>query len=249
MGKTTGISWTDVTWNIARGCTKVDDDCKFCYMYRESFDKTRYDPYKVIKTKGVFTLPLALKVPSKIFTSSLTDVYHEGCDIFRGEMWDIIRQCPQHTFQILTKRPERIIEQTPPDMLAAPNIWYGTSVGSQKGDSRIYDLLKVDCQTRFISFEPLHGPIDLYLDLTELMKIQWAIIGGESGNETGKYRYRPCEVEWMESLIHDLTPTTAIFVKQMGTYLAKQLKMSDRHGGNIMEFPEQLQIREFPNTI
>jgi protein gp37 len=79
-----------------------------------------------------------------------------------------------------------------------------------------------------------------------LCKIDWAIIGGESGNENGKYRYRPCEIEWMQSLVRDLTPTTAIFVKQMGTHIAKQLKMKDRHGGDIAEFPEDLRIREFP---
>ena len=84
------------------------------------------------------------------------------------------------------------------------------------------------------------------LDITDLCKIHWAIIGGESGNETGKYRYRPCELEWIEELVKDLTPTTAIFVKQMGTCLSKQLKMSDRHGGDIQEFPAHLQIREFP---
>ena len=198
------------------------------------------------KTKTVFKLPLKIKEPSKIFTSSLTDVFHPDCDEFRNEMWDIIRKCPQHTFQILTKRPERIAEHTPIDMLQADNIWFGTSVGSEKGKQRIYDLLKVDCKTRFISFEPLHERVDMNLDLLDLLKIHWAIIGGESGNETGKYRYRPCKVEWMEELIKDLTPTTAIFVKQMGTHLAKELGMSDRHGGNIDEFPSTLQIREFP---
>lgn len=84
------------------------------------------------------------------------------------------------------------------------------------------------------------------LDLNDLINIDWAIIGGESGNETGKYRYRPCKLEWIEELISDLECTTAIFVKQMGTHLAKELKMSDRHGGNIDEFPKRLQRREFP---
>lgn len=240
------ISWCDHTWNIGRGCTKVDEDCKYCYMYRDSFDGTRYNPLQVVKTKTVFNLPLKIKEPSKIFTSSLTDVYHPDCDSFRDEMWDIIRKCPQHTFQVLTKRPERITEQTPPDMLEAYNIWFGTSVGSEKGKSRIFDLLKVDCKTRFVSFEPLHERVDMNLDLSDLLEIHWAIIGGESGNENGKYQYRPCKIEWMEELIGDLSPSTAIFVKQMGTHLAKELGMSDRHGTKIEEFPEQLKLREFP---
>ena len=132
------------------------------------------------------------------------------------------------------------------DMLEAYNIWFGTSVGSEKGKSRIFDLLKVDCKTRFVSFEPLHERVDMNLDLSDLLEIHWAIIGGESGNENGKYQYRPCKIEWMEELIGDLSPSTAIFVKQMGTHLAKELGMSDRHGTKIEEFPEQLKLREFP---
>lgn len=246
MARNTNIEWTDATWNIARGCTKVDEDCKYCYMYRDSLGSKRYNPFAVTKTKTVFDMPLKLKEPSKIFASSLTDVFHPDCDSFRNEFWDIIRKCPQHTFQIPTKRPERIVDQTPPDMLHADNIWFGTSVGSEKGVSRIHDLLKVDCKTRFVSFEPLHGRIDMNWDLLDLMKIHWAIIGGESGNDNGKYRYRPCKIEWMEELVNDLSKTTSIFVKQMGTYLAKQMKLKDRHGRNIEEFPESLKIRQFP---
>jgi protein gp37 len=246
MGTNSAIQWTDATWNIARGCTKVDEDCKFCYMYRDSLDSTRYNPLEIVKTKTVFDLPLKLKEPSKIFTCSLTDFYHEGCDSFRAEAFEIIRKCPQHIFQILTKRPERITEMTPNDILMSGNIWFGTSVGSPKGIQRIKDLLNVECRTRFVSFEPLHERIDMNWDLLDLMKIHWAIIGGESGNEKGKYRYRPCKVEWMEELVKDLSQMTAVFVKQMGTHLAKELKMSDRHGGNIEEFPESLRIRKFP---
>lgn len=204
MALNTNIQWTDHSWNIARGCTKVDEDCKFCYMYRGSLNNKRYNPFQVTKTKTVFNLPLKIEEPSKIFTSSLTDVFHPGCDAFRNEMWDIIRKCPQHTFQILTKRPDRITANTPDDMLQADNVWFGTSVGSEKGKHRIYDLLKVDCKIRFVSFEPLHERVDMNLDLLDLLKIHWAIIGGESGNETGKYRYRPCKIEWMEDEYYTL---------------------------------------------
>lgn len=249
MGEISKIQWTDATWNIAVGCSKVDEDCKYCYMYRGSLDGTRYDPKQVWKTKTVFNLPLKLKEPSKIFTSSLTDVFHKDCDSFRNEVWDIIRKCPQHTFQILTKRPERITDNTPVDILLADNVWFGTSVGSEEGKHRIYSLLKVDCKTRFISFEPLHTRIDMNLDLLDLLNIHWAIIGGESGNENGKYRYRPCKIEWIEELISDLSPMTAIFVKQLGTHLAKEMGLKDRHGGYISEWPENLQIRQFPKHL
>lgn len=252
MAQKSNIQWTDATWNIARGCTKVDEDCKFCYMYRDSLDSTRYNPLQVVRTKTVFDLPLKLKEPSKIFTCSLTDFFHEGCDSFRDEAWEIIRRCPQHTFQILTKRPERIAEHLPEFYEEIKNrIWLGTSVGHEKGMQRIHDLLKLktEGQTLFISFEPLHGRVDMNLDILDLIKIDWAIIGGESGNENGKYRYRECKIEWMEELISDLKPITSIFVKQLGTHLAKQLKLSDRHGGNIDEFPEHLRIREFPKVL
>lgn len=249
MSEKSAIQWTDATWNIARGCTKVDEDCKFCYMYRDSFDSTRYNPLQVVRTKTVFDLPLRIKEPSKIFTCSLTDFFHESIDSYRDEAWEIIRKCPQHIFQILTKRPERIFEHTPTDLLHADNIWFGTSVGSPKGMQRIYDLIQLDCKTRFVSFEPLWDRVEMNLDISTLIRIDWAIIGGESGNETGKYRYRPCELEWIEEIASAISGVgNAVFVKQMGTYLSKKLKMSDRHGGNIDEFPEHLRIRQFPKT-
>lgn len=251
MAEKSKIQWTDATWNIARGCTKVDEDCKYCYMYRESLNGTRYEPKQVTKTKTVFNLPLKLKEPSKIFTSSLTDFFHEDCDSFRDEAWDTIRKCPQHTFQILTKRPERVMDNVPLDWGDGyNNVWLGTSVGSQSSVGRISELEAATAKVKFISFEPLH---------TEILKnfvglVDWIIIGGESGNDNGQYRYRECKIEWIEFIINkyqsrpciDGQKDTAIFVKQLGTHLAKQLKLSDRHGGNIDEWPEHLRIRQFP---
>lgn len=250
MATKSNIQWTDATWNIARGCTKVDSDCKFCYMYRDSMNDTRYNPMQVTKTKTVFNLPLKIKEPSKIFTCSLTDFFHEQCDSFRDEAWEIIRKCPQHTFQILTKRPERIIECLPNDWGDGwDNVWLGTSVGSQATSNRIWTLAdqRIRTKTRFLSIEPLYGRLSPSLLAPALQLYDWIIIGGESGNETGKYKYRPCELEWFDTIISFCQVCKIpVFVKQMGTYLAKQMKMSDRHGGNIEEFPAQLQIRQFP---
>lgn len=248
----TNIEWTDYTWNIARGCTKVDEDCKFCYMYRDSFNNTRYDPLQVVRTKTVFNRPLKIEEPSKIFTCSLTDFFHEAIDSYRHEAWDIIRQCPQHTFQILTKRPERIKECLPPFWKEIRGrIWLGTSIGSQDSIHRLDALLDNNIFETifFLSLEPLHGKIILPRQ-TLKWNIDWVIVGGESGNETGKYRYRPCELEWIESIVSQCkTARVPVFVKQLGTHLSKKLGMTDRHGGNIDEFPEHLQIRQFPNTI
>jgi len=246
MENKSSIQWTDVTWNIARGCTKVDEDCKYCYMYRQSA-LYGYNAKQVIRTKTVFNKPLKLKEPSLIFTSSLTDFFHPEIDSYRHEAWDIIRKCPQHTFQILTKRPERIIEQLPKDWGKGwDNVWLGTSVGSPQGMQRIFDLLEVPTKVRFLSLEPLHEQVSLeHIDLSQ---IHWVIIGGESGNNTGKYRYRPCQLEWIESLVTQCkTANAPVFVKQLGTHLAKELKLVDRHGGDILEFPEHLKIREMPH--
>lgn len=240
----TNIGWTDFSWNIARGCSKVDEDCKFCYMFRDSFNNKRYDPATVVKTKTVFRLPLKIKEPSRIFVSSLTDVFHEGCDPFRNEMWEIIEKCPHHIFQVLTKRPERIDKNTPEHIRKMTNVWFGTSVGSQKSIHRLNTLMDTECAIRFVSFEPLHGPVDLSgIDLSGL---NWAIIGGESGNNKGKYRFRECRTAWMEDIISKLPSQTSVFVKQMGTHLAKELGMSDRHGTAMSEFPESLRKQNFP---
>lgn len=258
MGVNTNIQWTDVSWNVARGCTKVDDDCRFCYMYRDSMGSTRYDPLQVVRTKTVFNLPLKIKEPSKIFTCSLTDFFHEAIDSYRNEAWDIIRKCPQHTFQILTKRPERILRCLPDDWgMEYKNVWFGTSVGSNNGIDRIADLIEAKILAKFdnilfVSLEPLHSPVNLNSEfLTYGIKLienlDWVIVGGESGNETGKYRYRLCEINWIEQIVGQCKEANVpVFVKQLGTYLSKQLKMSDGHGGLISEFPKHLQIREFP---
>lgn len=264
------IQWTDATWNIARGCTKVDEDCKFCYMYRDSLNSTRYEPKKVVRTKTVFDLPLRLKEPSKIFTSSLTDFFHEDIDSYRNEAWDIIRKCPHHTFQILTKRPERIVDHLPDplDWVGGwKNCWFGTSVGSNDGEKRVRDLISASLHRpfgiTFLSIEPMYGPINFLKDYffkglgfdhlhgtqrTKIIElISWIIIGGESGNDKGQYRYRECKIEWIESIIDQCKAAgVPIFVKQLGTHLSKKMGLKDRHGGDIDEWPEHLQIREFP---
>jgi protein gp37 len=190
-----------------------------------------------------------------VFTSSLTDVYHVDIDSFRDEYWDIARKSINSIKQILTKRPERINDKTPEDFLNGEftdTVWMGTSCGSQNGERRIKEL--VDCRfsgIKFLSLEPLWGR----LSLPEYCfgKIHWVIIGGESGfgkvpnDKNVKYGYRECELEWIEQIVADCrSMQIPVFIKQMGTHLAKKLKMSDSHGGLISEFPEHLQIREFP---
>ena len=242
------IQWTEGTWNPWHGCTKVSSGCKFCYMYR---DKERYgqDPTTVLKSKTMFKIPLKWKEPKLIFTCSWSDWFIEDADEWRDEAWEIVKSTPHHTYQILTKRPERILDHLPEDWGEGyDNVWLGVSVESDKEKHRIETLARVPAKVRFISAEPLIGNIELQTMksfLTE--KYQWLILGGESGNETGKHRYRDCKIEWFKSLINIAKQTNVeVFVKQLGTALSKGMKLKDRHGGNIDEFPEELQIREFP---
>lgn len=260
MAENSKIQWTDHTWNVARGCKKVDADCKYCYMYRQSLNGTRYTPDQVTKTKTVFNTPLKIKEPSKIFVSSLTDFFIEEIDSYRNEAWDIIRKT-KHTFQILTKRVERV-HLCYPDFWdeIKDRCWIGTSVGSEGGIERIKHLMYQKgigkISTAFLSLEPLHGCVDLDQEFElgavdcsahVLDYIDWVIVGGESGNDIGKYRYRPCKIEWIENIINACKESDVpVFVKQLGTHLAKELKLKDRHGGNIEEWPEHLRIREFP---
>lgn len=260
MAENSKIGWTSHTWNLAVGCKKVDSDCKYCYMYRDSLNSTRFDPKQIVKTKSVFNLPLKIKEPSLIFASSYTDFFLPEIDSFRHEAWDIIRKCPQHKFQILTKRPERIPICLPDfwDEIK-DRVWLGTSIGSNEGlKSRLHHLLNLHdlgC-ILFLSLEPLYEDLDLCLSrVHESGKkysdiLDWVIIGGESGNDNGLYRYRPCELEWIEKLVNECkSNNVAVFVKQLGTYLSKKMNLKkDRHGVDIDNFPESIKFREFPKN-
>lgn len=259
------IQWTNATWNPWHGCKKVSPGCKFCYMYR---DKERYnqDPTTVLRSKTKFKEPLSWKEPRLIFTCSWSDWFIEEADEWRTEAWEIIKKTPQHTYQILTKRPERIKDHLPEDWDEGyENVWLGVSIESQDQIGRMDTLYSAPAKTKFLSLEPLIGPIDLFSSMTGyptfddpgnggepvLWGMDWVIIGGESGNETGKYGYRECRLSWIDSLIDqckDHHTQVPVFVKQLGTHLAKHLKLKDRHGGNIDEWPENLQVREFPET-
>lgn len=247
----TKIQWTDDTVNFWTGCHKISEGCKFCYMYR---DKDRYgqDPTKVMRTKdATFYQALKWKDPRKIFTCSWSDFFIADADEWRADAWDVIRKTPQHQWQILTKRPERILQCLPPDWGEGwDNVWLGVSIENQKNFHRAITLSKIPAKVRFISAEPLLGELDLLqMDDDKLVmdNFHWCIIGGESGNETGKYLFRECKQEWIEKIIANLKNTDVkIFVKQMGTFLKKTMKLKDTHGGDIDEWPMHFKIREFP---
>jgi len=159
-----------------------------------------------------------------------------------------------HQYQILTKRPELIMDRLPKDWGAGySNVLLGTSIETQEYWHRAEILAAVPAETRFLSLEPLLGPIDVLTQKNGVRAIdffQWVIIGAESGNDNGAYRYRPCRIEWIRKIISDLrsyAPHVKIFVKQLGTYQYHELGLSDRHGGEMHNWPaslNDLKIRE-----
>jgi protein gp37 len=259
----TKIEWTDNTLNFWHGCTKVTEGCKFCYMYS---DKERYGQAAdvVIRSKDdIFYKALKWKEAKKVFTCSWSDFFIKEADEWRADAYDVIRKTPQHSWQILTKRANRVVECLPDDWgQGYDNVWLGVSIENQRNAYRLEQLKAIPARTKFLSIEPLIGPIK-GLDYSG---IDWVIIGGESGarmniggtiKKVGKRnqkiggqwidQFRPCKMEWIEGIVEDVQKyDVPIFIKQFGTTLAKGRKMSGTKGGKIEEFPEHLQLREYP---
>lgn len=256
MGETSAIGWTDASWNPWHGCIKISAGCKFCYMYR---DKTRYgqDPTKVVRSKTTFRDPLKWKEPKLVFTCSWSDFFIEEADEWRDEAWAVIRQTP-HTYQILTKRPERIAGHLPKDWGEGwNNVWLGISGEAQAEFDERWEILRfVPSQTRFISLEPLLSHIDLQPEFfercDEFVWPDWVIVGGESGPQA-----RPFDLVWARDIIERCgSAHIPCFIKQLGsnpfdsdlTFSGRNesLRLKDSHGANWDEWPEDLRVREFP---
>ena len=162
----TGIEWTDKTWNPTTGCNKVSPGCKHCYAEEitRRFRSTFPNGFAFTLHEERLEQPKSWKKPSRIFVNSMSDLFHEQMPLsYLEKIFEVMSDCPQHVFQILTKRAERLSEVAPylywPD-----NVWIGVSVENQKYTYRIDHLREVDAKVRFLSCEPLLGPIDL--DLT-----------------------------------------------------------------------------------
>ena len=221
----TAIEWSEETWNPTTGCTKVSDGCKNCYAETLSkrlaaWGKKKYrNVFKFTEHPDDVDLPLHWKKPRKIFVNSMSDLFHEDARIeFIGQCFDVMMRAHHHTYQILTKRPKKMAEFSAMFTNFAgfniPNhIWMGTSIEDSRVASRIDDLRKVECGVRFISFEPLIGPVGN----VDLSGIDWAIIGGESGKG-----FRPVKEEWIQDLIRQCEAQgVAVFFKQWGGHRPK----------------------------
>lgn len=224
-------------------------------MYRIE-DKKKIDPTEVRKGSD-FREPLAskFKKPELIFTCSMSDFFIDDADQWRPEAWEIIKDTPQHTWLILTKRPERIKDCLPPDWGDGyPNVWLGISVENNKNLHRLNSLAEIPCKLRFISAEPLLETIDFTQEIdgkTPIDAFEWIILGGESGDDYGKYRYRECREKWIyETFAPLLQMGKYIFVKQVGTFVSKndpkQKGRQDRHGTYMDLWSKVIQIQEVP---
>lgn len=298
----TSIEWTDATWSPVTGCTKVSAGCKHCYAEgvaerfwgERKFTDVRCHPERL-------EAPLHWRKPRRVFVNSMSDLFHEDVQAeFIGRVFAVMALCPQHTFQILTKRPQRMADLFADGIVGPvrgwaeqiawertrdagsnlpanqfrlswplPNVWLGVSAEDQAtADERIPLLLETPAAVRFLSCEPLLGPVDMRIaafngaDSIERMEgLHWVICGGESGP-----RARPCRVDWIRSIVEQCKAAgVACFVKQLGglasAFDAKRewfdgcnfhrggfarIRLRSRKGSDPSEWPEDLCVREFP---
>ncbi len=240
----TSIEWTHHTWNPLTGCTKISPGCTHCYAetmsrrlrlmgqqnYRNGFALTLHE--------HMLGLPLRWKKPRKIFVNSMSDLYHKDVpEEFIRKVFDTMTKANWHQYQVLTKRADRL-EELAPTLPWGPHIWQGVSVENADYTFRIEHLRRTPAQIKFLSMEPLLGPVP-DLDLTG---IDWVIVGGESGG-----RSRPMELEWVAGIRAACErQNVPLFVKQTGEKLARQLKLKSKKGGDAGEWPDELRIRQFP---
>lgn len=214
MATMSRIEWTDATWNPVTGCTKISPGCKFCYaevMARRlhAMGQPRYrDGFALTLQPDALDVPLHWKRPKVIFVNSMSDLFHRDVpDDYIVSVFDVMRRAEQHTFQVLTKRADRL-EALAPRLAWSPNVWMGVSVEDRARTTRIAHLQRVPAAVRFLSVEPLlEGIPDLPLD-----DIHWVIVGGESGRSP-----RPIEEAWVTDIRDQCARArTKFFFKQWG---------------------------------
>jgi len=214
MGIKSKIEWTESTWNPLTGCNKVSPGCKYCYAERmakrlKAMGQPNYrNGFKLTLHDHALEQPLSWKKPQMIFVNSMSDMFHEHVPLeFIQKAFDVMRRAYWHTFQVLTKRSERLIEFNS-SLYWPHNIWMGVSVEREDYAFRIDHLRQTDAKIKFLSLEPLLGPL-ANLNLAE---IDWVIVGGESGPKA-----RPIEIEWVLDIKGQCQKTDVpFFFKQWG---------------------------------
>jgi len=234
MGANSSIEWTEATWNPVTGCSKVSAGCKNCYAERlalrlQAMGNVRYRyGFKVTLHPDLSELPKRWREPRLIFVNSMSDLFHEEVPLeFIQSVFATMRSCQQHTFQILTKRSGRL-RKLAAELAWPQNVWMGVSVEDARVLQRIQDLRAVPAAVRFLSCEPLIGPLD---DLP-LDGIHWVIVGGESGPGA-----RPMQIEWIRGIFRKCRQSgVPFFFKQWGG-VRKDLTGRKLNGRTYDEMP------------
>ena len=224
MGSRTAIEWTNATWNPTTGCRKVSPGCDHCYAATmakrlKAMGNPRYQKdgpdgpgFGLTLHYDKVSEPLTWRVPRLVFVNSMSDLFHADVpDAFVAEVWQTMAAAPQHQFQILTKRPRRmsrLVGRIVERHGILPNVWLGTSIESDDYTWRTNWVRRTPAAVRFLSLEPLLGP----LSLLDLSAIDWVIVGGESGPKA-----RPMSLEWVRD-IRDRCRASDVpfFLKQLG---------------------------------
>lgn len=232
MSLNSSIEWTQATWNPVTGCTKVSPGCAHCYAetFAERFRGVPGHPYErgfdLQLRPERLKQPLDWKQPKLIFVNSMSDLFHEDIPLaFIQSVFETMAQADWHKFQVLTKRSKRLAELAPhlpwPD-----NVWMGVSVENQRWTSRIDDLRQVPAAVRFLSCEPLLGPLKL-----DLAGIHWVIVGGESGP-----RARPMRGDWARDIRDQCTAADVpFFFKQWGAHDEVGIRVGKGRAGRQLD--------------
>ncbi|MCL2581010.1 MAG: phage Gp37/Gp68 family protein [Streptosporangiales bacterium] len=268
MSDVTKIEWTDHTFNPWWGCSRISPACRFCYADRDArrygHDLWRRNGQRRMLTDRNWARPLKWNrdaeragTPEKVFCASMADVFEDHPDLEepRKRLWDLIESTPSLRWQLLTKRPGNVAGMVPWGSDWPAWVWLGVSAENQRwAETRIPVLMSLPARTKFISAEPLLGPIDLQAahagghrgDRPCPPMADWLITGGESGG-----RARPMELDWVRGLLAQcLEPgaTPRPFVKQLGTVLGRELGAGPK-GGDMGRWPADLRVREFPAAV
>ncbi len=208
------IEWTDATWNPVTGCTKISPGCKHCYAERmakrlKAMGQKNYaNGFELTLQPHMLELPLKWQRPSQVFVNSMSDLFHQDVPVsYIKKVFDVMRRAHWHQYQILTKRSQRL-RQLAPELSWEAQIWMGVSVENDDYQHRIDDLRQTGAHIKFLSLEPLLGP----LPTLNLRGIDWVIVGGESGPGA-----RPMHAEWVRQIRdHCVRAKVPFFFKQWG---------------------------------
>lgn len=241
MGDKSGIEWCDATWNPVTGCDKISQGCKHCYAetmaerLRAMGQRNYADGFNLTLQPHMLELPLRWRRPRRIFVNSMSDLFHQGVPLdYIKQVFSTMTEAHWHTFLVLTKRSQRLVDLSP-YLPWTQNVWMGVSVERAECLYRVDDLRKVPAAVRFLSCEPLLGPL-LTLDLTG---IHWVIVGGESGP-----RAREMKALWAADIrAQCIAAEVPFFFKQWGEFrdghrVGKRAAGRELDGRTWDEFPE-----------